>query len=544
MEQKKEQQMSDAFAESCQKIYSGIISVGVLLVLAIFPIYYRDYYYDILEAKYQFYYIAIFGMLGVLLLVSIAFLVIDALEFKLEYTKGFFHRFSLGEIRKTLTAADWFLLAFLVTGVISTLQSEYVYEAFWGNEGRYTGLFLHLLYGVSFWVVSRLYQFKRWHLYTFLSVAVLLLLFGITDFFKMDLLHFKVDISENDINDFTSTFGNINTYATYAGIILGCFSALFVVEEKGVKACLYYLGYMVTVLAVIMGNSDNAVFGITVVFAFLPLVAFQSRRGAERYLLLAAGFALGGQIVGWVSSRMAGQVIDLHGFFGTFSRIGALKILAVLGFLGALAIHWVRMKDEKHERENLGKVPVMVWGAFLILCLAAGIFMLYDANAAGNSARYGALGNYLKFSDEWGTYRGMIWRISLDSYSKQPLSHKIWGYGLDTFGVMTMDYRGETSRICGQVFDSAHNEYLQYLLTVGPIGLLAYLGFFASALIMLFKKNPEGKWGLAAAFGVSCYLAQAFVTINLPIVTPIMWMLLSVGVASCRTKRAAIKSHD
>ncbi len=108
------------------------------------------------------------------------------------------------------------------------------------------------------------------------------------------------------------------------------------------------------------------------------------------------------------------------------------------------------------------------------------------------------------------------------------------GHGLDTFGVMTKAYRGETSRICGQVFDSAHNEYLQYLVTVGPVGLLAYLGFFAAALKIMLQKKPVGQWGLTISLGIGCYLAQAFVTINLPIVTPIMWMLLSMGVAICR----------
>ena len=40
---------------------------------------------------------------------------------------------------------------------------------------------------------------------------------------------------------------------------------------------------------------------------------------------------------------------------------------------------------------------------------------------------------------------------------------------------------------------------------------------------------------LHLVFGVGCYLAQAILTINLPIVTPIMWMLLAVGVARARS---------
>jgi len=36
---------------------------------------------------------------------------------------------------------------------------------------------------------------------------------------------------------------------------------------------------------------------------------------------------------------------------------------------------------------------------------------------------------------------------------------------------------------------------------------------------------------IALAFGIICYSAQAFVNLNLPIVTPIFWLLLGMGSA-------------
>ena len=126
----------------------------------------------------------------------------------------------------------------------------------------------------------------------------------------------------------------------------------------------------------------------------------------------------------------------------------------------------------------------------------------------------------------------MIWKIALESYAKQPFGHKLWGYGLDTFGLMTYDYRDITKSMNAQVYDSAHNEYLQYLVSVGPIGLLAYLGFLGTAIYIIVRRSREKKWGIAVASGVCCYLLQALVTINLPIVTPMMWTLLSMGVAN------------
>lgn len=529
-------QTQDVFAENCGKIYGGIINVGILCVLLVFPLYYHDYYYDMLESKYRCYYMIMLTMFAVVALISIAFFVVDTLEFQLRHTKELLRKFSPREIRKTMTLMDWCLLAFLAAGVISTLQSDYLFESFWGNEGRYTGLFLHLIYGAGFFLISRLYRFKNWHGYAFLAVAMLPLLFGITDFFQMDLLKFKEEISSQDMNDYTSTFGNINTYATYIGIVFGCISALWIREKTGWKAALLYLGYLVCVVAMVMGNSDNVVFGVAVVFAFLPLAAFRNKQGIERYILLLSGFAMGIWLTGLASRLAPDCALPLHGFFGALTRFSGIIFLAAAGVLVAVVLHYFRLKSKPQE-EDLGNRYVKLWGIFLVLCVAAGIYLLYDANIAGHSERYGALGSYLKFSDEWGTYRGMIWRITLEAYAKQPLRHKIWGFGLDTFGVMTYAYRGETSRICGQVYDSAHNEYLQYLVTLGPVGLAAYIAFLASSLKTILKSRLNREWGLAIAFGVGCYLAQAFVTINLPIVTPIMWMLLSMGVAGCGRSR-------
>lgn len=49
-----------------------------------------------------------------------------------------------------LKMSDWAMIIFLIAVTISTLQSEYRFESFWGNEGRYMGMFLILLYGISF----------------------------------------------------------------------------------------------------------------------------------------------------------------------------------------------------------------------------------------------------------------------------------------------------------------------------------------------------------------------------------------------------------
>ena len=81
----------------------------------------------------------------------------------------------------------------------------------------------------------------------------------------------------------------------------------------------------------------------------------------------------------------------------------------------------------------------------------------------------------------------------------------------------------------GEIFDSAHNEYIQYLVTMGPTGLLAYLVFHVTAFWNIVRKRIENPIFMAILFAVFCYAAQAAVNINQPIATPVMWTLLSIG---------------
>lgn len=96
---------------------------------------------------------------------------------------------------------------------------------------------------------------------------------------------------------------------------------------------------------------------------------------------------------------------------------------------------------------------------------------------------------------------------------------------------------GDMLEKTGLVFDTAHNEYIQYLLTIGPIALLGYLVFLVGScrtMVKAYRKNP---YILACVTGVLCYGVQAIVNLNLPIVTPMLWFWLSVGIGLVKRNR-------
>ena len=49
------------------------------------------------------------------------------------------------------------------------------------------------------------------------------------------------------------------------------------------------------------------------------------------------------------------------------------------------------------------------------------------------------------------------------------------------------------------------------------------------------RYTPEEKaWLFAAAFAIACYGTQAMVNISMPIVAPVMWVLIGLGLSAVR----------
>ena len=214
-------------------------------------------------------------------------------------------------------------------------------------------------------------------------------------------------------------------------------------------------------------------------------------------------------------------------FGGLHLLIFALWIAVGIWFL----IDYVRKTGQK----ELGNLFRGIWLGGLVLLLLLMLFVIYDCNVAGHTERYGGLTSYILFNDDWGTHRGYIWRNTMECFSALSLWKKVVGFGPETFGILVM--RKTANNPYHELFDSAHNEYLHTLVTVGIVGLAAYLIFILTFIKHCFKKEKNNPYIIAVAFAVICYSAQAFVNLNLPIVTPILWLLMGIGAAKSVDKK-------
>ncbi|MCI8518536.1 MAG: O-antigen ligase family protein [Hungatella sp.] len=503
-----------AFLPSVMASYVIIMMAGMLLV-------YDDYYYNILETKYTYYCTCTVVML---VLVGI-YLFLTAQPIKaLRAQKG-------KKMFQILSPADLAVIVWGIAIVLATLFSPVRAEAFSGEKGRYTGCFLLLLYIAAYFCITRYYKVKEWHMAVFLGAGLLMCLFGITDFFDMDLLHFKEEIKESQRYMFSSFIGNINTYTSCVAMVMAFSGVMFAASDTVKKTVGYGICTWIAFIALILGESDNAYLSLAGFFGLLPLYLFRTSRGMKRYLALIAGFFTAAKGIAVVQNIMGDRVIPIHGLFQVIAEYSHLTII-VVGLWCLVLISYMADYYRSKVEASQALSPWFVRGWMLIIAfvVAAVIFAFYQVNSAPDSESYGKLREYLLFGDEWGTHRGYIWRIGLENYKEFPLVQKIFGYGPDTFGIITRAHNmPEMVERYNEIFDSAHNEYLQYLITIGPFGLLAYLAIHIAAVVQVARRRINQPIYIAALFAVLCYGFQAVVNINQPIAAPVMWTFLAIS---------------
>ncbi len=523
----------------------SVMTLYILFYLCIFPLLLHDKYYDILAFRFKLFWIPTLVVSICFLIMGMVYLLADKIYNGGALFRELREQLHLVQLRKQLTATDrWFFVLILLMG-ISVLLADYQYEALWGSLGRSNGLVLWLMFFAAYIMVTRFYHFRRGHLYAYLFAACLPELWGITDFFELNLFGLLNDVNEQYRYTFVSSVGNINTYTNMVSLHLAASVSLFVVSDDRREQLLSGIAMIISAFAIIMGISDNAILAAAALFAFLPLAAWRSGGQLLRYFIALSAFASAVLLSGLsalgretIANWGGGSVLISLGQTAAFGGICLLLWLFMLGLYVFLR--------RKQKMEDVGASPASApeeertlrrlrrgWLFLLIVSILLVIAVLIDANSGRHAALWAPLENLLVFNDSWGTGRGLNWRLAMEYFTGDAgLLKQLIGYGPDTYYIITMDRYKNLMREAGYgIFDAAHNEYIDYITTIGILGTLAYLGTFISGIRKLLRK-PVNPYAAACAFSVIAYGAQAFVNISVPITTPILMLLFYMGISS------------
>lgn len=517
-----EKKKKNSFPEKAASCY-------LYAVLCLLPLVFVNYYADIAYVKYYFYIGCSLTLLAVLLVYGMI-VVYKNKNTILKENDGDFIKI-LQNSWKHMTVPEKLMLGYLLITAISTFQSDYFYESFWGNEGRLTGLFLTLIYGSCFLIIGRFGSLKTRLMDAFLFVGNLVCLFGITDYFQMDILGFKENMWQEQLLMFTSTIGNVNIYTVVAAIFAAIAMILFIAEKKLGKRIYYYVTLIIALSALIMGQSDNAYVSLLALFGLSPLYLFRYRWGVKGYGISVATLLSVILCVDFCSKNIPNAIV-LGGIMGVIGSLKFFPLIVAAAWVIAAVIIWM---DRNHKEEEVSVWWRRGWIGLIVLVCVAVVYVLYDCNIAGNAEKYGPIQSYVLLNDRWGTNRGYIWRVALECYRDYPWYRKLVGFGPDTFGIITYHkYRPEMQRLFGEIYDSTHNEYIQYLVTVGAAGLLLYLSMIAASVKRIWQTQKDNPLAMAVMFALICYWMQAVVNINIPISAALMWTLWGLSMAACR----------
>ena len=181
--------------------------------------------------------------------------------------------------------------------------------------------------------------------------------------------------------------------------------------------------------------------------------------------------------------------------------------------------------------QELSKILETSLGGYSLSRILSAVLTLL-ANCVPGFPSLGRLDDVLIFNDNWGTYRGTAWRITVESWLAQPVWRKLLGVGPGMMHTAVADWAGAGITDRMKTFYAAHNEYLELLLTTGAAGLAAWLWFVIAHL-----RRAAQNWlrpGVApVTLALVSYLAHAVISIRVSMIFPEIMLLFALLQVFC-----------
>ena len=510
-------------------VSNSLVNYYLTIMFSFFPLFLTEQYAHARTDKYWFYLIA-----TGLLVVSVG---ITMLISRKEATRK-------GEktaLILPLSLTDIFMLCFLGLAVISTLLSEHRAEAFLGTGGRNNGLLLLMVYTLMYFIITRNFVQKDYVFLVYLAVSSIIALLTVLNFFYIDPLHMLSGYDEATVADFGSTLGNKNIIAAFMCLFLPAAFMLFVTSSNKLVRIVAGIAIGFAYTGLLCADSTSDILGLLVIVPVMAIFSARSYEFLKRYLLgLTILFASGKLLL-----LFANAVGDHNKGFEFMQRflIYSPFTYAPIALCGLLYLFMLLIGRNGTPRYPAKAVQIILTVLFFIGILAAvGAFVYFSF--IDKESDIGDFKKLLRFDDYWGTHRGFMWRVSLEEFSKFNPLRILFGTGPDTvYYVLEPHFAELSERFGDSSTDCAHNEFINYLLTQGVLGLAAYLGLMVTAIARGLKTAKRNPIVLAFLCPVICYLVQSTVNLYNPIVTPTLFIFLSLTEATNRNESIQIRSE-
>ncbi len=468
---------------------SKYLKYGYLITICtILPLYMAHGYFELGESK------------------AIAYIVVSllfALLFLLVQNRNFF---KAGKLSPYLSYA---LLAFLFSNVITFIYSVDKKVSFLGLSGWRNGLLTTLLCLFFFYVF---YEEDRLNSYIFAAVLITSFLESVLSILnRFDV--YPIEIYGKN-SAFVATIGNINWFVGYMSVFvpLGiglCYRGkLF---SKEFFMCSIYV--LVALMALMLQGSDSAALVIFTCFIVLLFFSITSREGFRKYLslLFILGLSMEGACLLYsiyekryvYEDNLLLSVCRLH--TGLILMAFVFFMLCISGLFESLNFHFM----EKTYRYIAGFIASII--------LLTGVYYVITS-----------------FDLAMGNGRGLIYSMSLDMFGRMDQLRKLFGAGQDCFKAYAYsDVETADSLLNifgGNILTNAHCAPLTILIERGFLGIATYVLLIAVFVKEIYSKRNKHA-GVICALILASYLVNSFVSFDLVLSKPYLFVALSIGLS-------------
>ncbi|SDB16163.1 O-antigen ligase family protein [Eubacterium oxidoreducens] len=492
------------------KIMTEIFLIGML---AVYPLIEWQGYEKILQGKAIFFFIAV----PLYLVLAVLFRYFEKSLKRNHYQK------------KNVDRITGCGLLFLIALTISWLCAPLKGAAFWGTDCRYVGYAMLVLMVLCFFVVRELAFLRKYAYYIIGIAAAFIFVIAIFNHLGFNPLGL-CETFDNRKSSFISTLGNRNTMAAYASLMLAVAIPLFLFAKKKrdrrFLGVFLFLGYM----AMAATNSDSV---YLVLGAVLAITLYRCLKTYSKLLKWAYnGIILScAWLLDCLLRNVRGQMAwKKDGVLRFIFRHHVMEVVLVAMIILVIICVVMKMK----QKETIPKPIALVMVIVVVCVVAFYIVMLIVSVRIWNpiEAKYhlGVFKKFLYFTDSWGTNRGRIWRACINTFANMPLVHKIFGMGcgMSYQAFETYDHTNVADYFSATLVD-AHNEFLQYLITTGIVGVVSYFGFLFMLLKNFVKQSIRGN---ETAFIGICFiggfLAQGAVNNTHIYIEPLAFIILAL----------------
>lgn len=503
-------------------VKNALVNYYLVLMFTVFPLFFTQQFSNIRHDKLN----AFLLFTGVLVLAETLILLFTVLENR---------RLGIVPERRwfeSLSFTDYAFFALILSNTLTTVFSEYPFDSFTGLQGRNNGLMLTLLYLFMYLAVSRNYVRKEYVFAAFALASLIVYALCILNFFYIDPLGMYSGYGEKVISDFTSTIGNKNVMSAFCCLTIPLFTMLFIRRSGGVRF-LYLAAVGAGFASMLCADSESGFLGLFPAVALVLLYYIYKGKPSELrdfFVSLTAMFLCARLLI--IPILAFG---DADKGFGTMQSVFILNPLGLTLLFAAVVITAVLVyTGGKRPEAELPRAAFFVTLGVYIAALCGFVFLFIYYSCVDTSSKLGGIMTFFRFNEAWGTHRGFMWIHGWESFWSSGFKNILLGTGLDTFYGAFMPFFGELEERFGDASTNcAHNEFLNYLVTTGILGLGAYLALFVSAIVRAVKRGGEALVFIAP---VICYLFQSSVNLATPIVTPLLFVMLALSEACVREK--------